>query len=74
VLIAAEYEKNKQDNNRNFLAEAISTAYFFYAQQLCEPCLPNIPCPPCISEQQVITFWIEVVSKIKLRRPFLISV
>jgi len=37
--------------------EAPLTAYFFYAQPLCEPCLPGTECPPCISEQQMITFW-----------------
>lgn len=37
--------------------EAIFTVYFYYAQPLCEPCPPNVPCPPCISEQQIITFW-----------------
>ena len=44
-----------------FFAEAILTAYFFYAQPLCEPCLSDTPCPPCINEQQVITFWIEII-------------
>jgi hypothetical protein len=43
------------------LTEAVFTGYFFYAQPLCEPCLPNVPCPPCISEQQVITFWIGII-------------
>jgi hypothetical protein len=23
----------------------------------CEPCLPNTPCPPCISSDQVVSFW-----------------
>ena len=44
-----------------FFAEAILTAYFFYAQPLCEPCLSDTLCPPCISEQQVITFWIGII-------------
>jgi hypothetical protein len=61
MLIAAKYEINKQDNNRTFFAEAILTAYFFYSQPLCGACLPNIPCPPCINEQQVITFWIAII-------------
>ena len=41
--------------------EAILTAYFFYTQPLCEPCLPNVQCPPCISKGQILTFWIGVV-------------
>ena len=42
------------------ITEAALAAYFFYAQPLCEPCLPYGPCPPCISEEQIITCWIGV--------------
>jgi len=41
--------------------EATLTAYFFYDQPLCEPCLPGMECPPCISEQQIITFWTGII-------------
>src|SRR5215831_5971517 len=37
--------------------ETALTAYYFYAQPLCEPCLPGVSCLPCISESQIITFW-----------------
>ena len=37
--------------------EVVLTAYFFYAQPLCEPCIDNSPCPPCISDEQIITLW-----------------
>ncbi len=36
-------------------------AYYFYMQPQCVPCLPGSPCPPCISKQQIIVFWIGVV-------------
>jgi hypothetical protein len=36
--------------------EAALTAYYFYSQPQCEPCLPNIPCEPCISKEQIMTF------------------
>jgi hypothetical protein len=39
------------------LIEAFLTGYYFYSQPQCEPCLPGIPCPPCISEAQIVTFW-----------------
>lgn len=44
-----------------FLLEVILTSYFFYIQPLCEPCPPNIACPPCISEQQIVTFWVGLI-------------
>jgi hypothetical protein len=44
-----------------FLIEAALTGYYFYSQPQCEPCLPGGPCPPCISETQIITFWSGVV-------------
>ena len=43
------------------LIELSLTAYFFYIQPQCEPCLKGNPCPPCISEQQNIVFWTGVV-------------
>jgi hypothetical protein len=39
------------------LFEAALTGYYFYSQPKCEPCLPDSPCPPCITEAQIITFW-----------------
>jgi len=23
----------------------------------CEPCLPDTPCPPCITWEQIVSFW-----------------
>jgi hypothetical protein len=40
-----------------FAIEAAFTGFFFYSQPQCEPCLPETPCPPCISETQIIVFW-----------------
>lgn len=39
------------------IVEAVLTAYFFYIQPQCEPCLPKATCPPCISDTQIKTFW-----------------
>jgi hypothetical protein len=39
------------------LIEVALSGYYFYSQPQCEPCLPDTPCPPCISETQIITFW-----------------
>jgi hypothetical protein len=41
--------------------EAALTAFYLYAQPQCEPCLPGMPCPPCISETQTIAFWTSVL-------------
>lgn len=41
--------------------EAGLTAYFFHMQPQCEPCLPNTPCPPCISDEQIITLGTGVI-------------
>lgn len=46
---------------RLILIEAALTGYYFYSQPQCEPCLAGVPCPPCISETQIITFWTGVV-------------
>ena len=40
------------------IVEVALTAYFLYAQPKCEPCPPNIHCDPCISQAQIMTFWI----------------
>ena len=39
------------------LIEAVLTAYYFYIQPKCEPCLTNSYCPPCISQAQIIILW-----------------
>lgn len=41
--------------------EAILTAYFFYIQPLCEPCLPGSECRLCISEQQIVIIWTGII-------------
>lgn len=46
---------------RLLFVEAVFTAYYFYAQPLCEPCLPELPCPPCISKEQIFIIWIGVI-------------
>ena len=41
--------------------EVVLTAYHFYAQPQCEPCLPGWPCPPCISSEQIFALFAGVV-------------
>ena len=41
--------------------EVILTAYHFYAQPECEPCLPGWPCPPCISSEQIFALFAGVL-------------
>jgi hypothetical protein len=37
--------------------EVILTAYHFYVQPQCEPCLPGWPCRPCISSEQIFALF-----------------
>lgn len=41
--------------------EVVLTAYHFYAQPQCEPCLPGWPCRPCISSEQIFALFAGVV-------------
>ncbi len=42
--------------------EVLCLCYYAYetARLNCEPCIPNTPCPPCQSDQQVIIFWMSI--------------
>lgn len=31
-----------------------------FIQPLCEPCLPEQYCPPCISKEQIYLFWLAI--------------
>lgn len=37
--------------------EVLLTCLFFYLQPVCEPCLPGVHCPPCISDEQIYIRW-----------------
>lgn len=41
--------------------EVVLTAYHFYAQPQCEPCLPGWPCCPCVSSEQIFALFAGVV-------------
>lgn len=43
------------------IAELILGLYCFIARPECEPCPPDVYCPPCISHEQVIAIWIGVI-------------
>lgn len=45
------------------IAEVLLVFLYYYTQPLCEPCIDDIPCPPCVSSEQI---WI--------RRLFIVNV
>lgn len=43
------------------VVEALLFGYYKFIQPKCEPCLPNVPCPRCISSEQIVVLWIAFV-------------
>lgn len=43
--------------------ELLCIGYYAYETSIlnCVPCQPNVPCPPCQSDQQVIIFWMAIL-------------
>jgi hypothetical protein len=48
-------KKTKIISGLVFVEAMLIIAYFYYQPQ-CEPCLPGMPCAPCISEEQVLIY------------------
>jgi len=42
------------------LSEILIIFSYLYFQPLCEPCLSNLACPPCISKEQIFLSWFGV--------------
>lgn len=45
------------------IVEVLLVFFYYYTQPLCEPCIDDMPCPPCVSIEQI---WI--------RRLFVVNV
>ncbi len=43
-----------------FVVAGLLTAAYLYSQPLCGPCRPGYPCPPCISDTQIVIKWIDL--------------
>ena len=43
--------------------QLICVGYYLFSMMTinCEPCPPNVPCPPCISEGQIFSFWAGII-------------
>jgi hypothetical protein len=41
--------------------EILLFVYFKIMQPKCEPCLPNEPCPRCITSEQIVILWFAFV-------------
>lgn len=41
--------------------EILLFVYFKIMQPKCEPCLPNEPCPRCITSEQIVILWLVFV-------------
>lgn len=41
--------------------EALLFVYYKIIQPNCEPCLPDQPCPRCISSEQIVILWFAFV-------------
>jgi hypothetical protein len=53
--------KNKKFILIVFLDFLFGGLYYYY-QPLCEPCINDKNCPPCISQEQVIIVWIAIAT------------
>jgi len=40
------------------LVEAAIAIFYVHAQPNCEPCITGMPCPPCISQSQIVAICI----------------
>lgn len=41
-----------------FIVVELFVVWFYLDHSIrCEPCLEGSPCPPCISEAQVVSYW-----------------
>lgn len=43
------------------LLEVIIVSYYKVNTPYCEPCIPNKGCPPCISEEQIVSFLLGIM-------------
>lgn len=43
------------------VVEVLLFGYYKIIQPICEPCLPNVPCPRCITSEQIVVLWIAFV-------------